>query len=393
MMQMDRGASVEDQEELIRTYKAWKGSNVFCFGGRLIFGPDVRSLPLTILLIVAPLVVFLVFVGRKLMDDFNQWGVAIVVAPVVFTCWTLCALLLTSSRDPGIIPRNKRPPEPEGFERSETLPGQTPRLPRTKDVIINGTIVKVKYCDTCMLYRTPRSSHCSICDNCVERFDHHCPWVGQCIGVRNYRFFYMFVSSATLLCVYVFSFCWVYITMIMESEDTSIWEAMIKTPASIALIIYTFIATWFVGGLSVFHFYLISTNQSTYENFRYKYDRRVNPFNKSMLHNFADVFCTPIPPSKNNFRALVPVESGFPERQVSQDYFNSIMRKEYSDIEMGKMPDWQQENSQEGGHHGERHDGNLAEKDAASTDVSRSRSAKESRSSHVPFHPRNSSWS
>lgn len=100
----------------------------------------------------------------------------------------LILLLLTSGRDPGIIPRNTHPPEPEEDFDPNTSPGdwggQTPRLrlPRTKDVIVNGVSVKTKYCDTCMLYRPPRCSHCSICNNCVLRFDHHCPWVGQCIG-------------------------------------------------------------------------------------------------------------------------------------------------------------------------------------------------------------------
>ena len=98
----------------------------------------------------------------------------------------LILLLLTSGRDPGIVARNANPPELEGYEGStEVGPGQTPqlRLPRTKDVIVNGIAVKIKYCDTCMLYRPPRCSHCSICNNCVEKFDHHCPWVGQCIGL------------------------------------------------------------------------------------------------------------------------------------------------------------------------------------------------------------------
>lgn len=104
----------------------------------------------------------------------------------------LVLLLLTSARDPGIIPRNLHPPEPENFEGNKQAgPGQTPqlRLPRVKDVDVNGIIVKVKYCDTCMLYRPPRCSHCSICNNCVERFDHHCPWVGQCIGLVSIAIF------------------------------------------------------------------------------------------------------------------------------------------------------------------------------------------------------------
>ena len=71
----------------------------------------------------------------------------------------------------------------------------------------------------------------------------------------------MFVFSTTLLCLYVFGFCWVYIVKIRNAEQITIWKAMSKTPASIALIIYTFIAVWFVGGLSVFHLYLMSTNQ------------------------------------------------------------------------------------------------------------------------------------
>ncbi|KAL3641095.1 Protein S-acyltransferase 8 [Castilleja foliolosa] len=299
-----------------RVYEAWKGNNIFFICGRLIFGPDAKSLLVTLFLIIAPVAVFCVFVARHLRHEFSSYnaGYAILVAPIVFTIHVLVLLLLTSSRDPGIVPRNLHPPEEEfRYDTSASVEvggRQTPSLqfPRTKEVMVNGLPVRVKYCDTCMLYRPPRCSHCSICNNCVERFDHHCPWVGQCIGLRNYRYFFCFVSSAALLCIYVFAISAFYIKVLMNDHQGTVWRAMKESPASVVLMAYSFISLWFVGGLTGFHLYLISTNQTTYENFRYRSDNRINVYDRGCINNFLEVFCTKMNPSKNDFRAFVTDE-------------------------------------------------------------------------------------
>ncbi len=48
-------------------------------------------------------------------------------------------------------------------------------------------------CVTCKIVRPLRAKHCSVTGRCVELFDHFCPWVGNCIGKNNRRWFLAFI--------------------------------------------------------------------------------------------------------------------------------------------------------------------------------------------------------
>ncbi len=58
-------------------------------------------------------------------------------------------------------------------------------------------------CPVCECLRTTRSRHCNICNRCVERFDHHCPWINNCVGTRNHVFFYLYILSLSLFLPFV----------------------------------------------------------------------------------------------------------------------------------------------------------------------------------------------
>ena len=99
-----------------------------------------------------------------------------IATAATFPLWIVTALL-----EPGIIPRQDTSVVPV-----QPMPDPDTGLPH-------------EFCEICNVYRPPRAVHCRDCDNCVAKFDHHCVWVGNCVGLRNYPVFFVFLGSAVML--------------------------------------------------------------------------------------------------------------------------------------------------------------------------------------------------
>lgn len=160
-------------------HEVWPGKNRF-WCGCCITGSarDCGAAACWYVCAISVLAVYCVFAIR------DVWTKATPVLPILLflsVAVTTLFLNLTACTDPGIIPRKPILSE-FGGERAALFLSENS---------------EGKHCFTCDIYRPPRASHCSSCGNCVEVFDHHCPFVNNCIGKRNYRFFLLFIAGVT----------------------------------------------------------------------------------------------------------------------------------------------------------------------------------------------------
>ncbi|KAM3129167.1 hypothetical protein pb186bvf_018722 [Paramecium bursaria] len=137
-----------------------------------------------------------------------------------------------------------------------------------------------RYCRTCKIIRPPKSSHCSNCQHCVEGFDHHCFWVGTCIGIRNWRNFVLLVTFMQLGATF-FAIQSIILTYLQGNQIVSIWTQMFdeySLTVLSCLVLYFLLGCWKVrsvcGGIvlaSIFGYFIVDSYLLLYKQNDFKY--------------------------------------------------------------------------------------------------------------------------
>ena len=246
-------------------WKKWAGRNKFCCNGYCMTGlikHDWISLLIAYLLNLIVPIYFWFYPGGYLYKEVSKALSFFLIPTFIFTYYNLLRCTFT---DPGCIPRGNLSPVPSS-ESENSKASNIEKIPETKliigktdqnhpakpnlieninnpDVIsskinlndtennnLNNVIpenkidnqenqekintkkneinpfdisfYRARYCSTCKIMRPPQASHCKYCDNCVKKFDHHCFFVGNCIGLRNQRNFTMFFLGIMIECFY-----------------------------------------------------------------------------------------------------------------------------------------------------------------------------------------------
>lgn len=156
--------------------------------------------------------------------------------------------------------------------------------------VIKNVAFNLTYCTTCKLVRDIRTFHCNRCGMCIERHDHHCGFVSNCIGKDNLNKFFYFICATTLHSGFVsiislYTFIKTVHTLFSSANTTGSSYALFSG------ILALYIGCIFLSMLfMVFqHVFMFLHNETKNETIRHKYDNTV--FNDGLSINCKEVFC------------------------------------------------------------------------------------------------------
>lgn len=137
---------------------------------------------------------------------------------------------------------------------------------RTKAPIKQMSFERKKYggirmCARCLRTKPDRTHHCSQCNKCVLKMDHHCPWVANCIGFHNYKYFLNMLFYASLTCIIVVVTSYPVFLAVLAHDGTDLRIAYFVITAFILAIALGILLTGFLS----FHLWLLSNQYTTIE--------------------------------------------------------------------------------------------------------------------------------
>ena len=116
------------------------------------------------------------------------------------------------------------------------------------------SIYSHRECTTCKIIRPPKSSHCKICDNCILNFDHHCYFIGNCIGQRNEKFFFLFLTFGVLCCSFSLVTTIVHIIVTLSYDSFKIITIMANNHSLLSIVLLLLMICSFILYIIKFRF-------------------------------------------------------------------------------------------------------------------------------------------
>ena len=155
------------------------------------------------------------------------------------------------------------------YMTSKTNPGTTPVYWGFH--IGDEDFKKKRYCLLCQVFKPERTHHCSICNLCILNMDHHCPWVDNCIGFYNKKFFiqllcYFFLISFSL-CITYFPYSFDIIKIMYKIYKKEILDKKIENKYYLILVNNILLIGFSIVDFNFlkFHIKLIKSNLTTIE--------------------------------------------------------------------------------------------------------------------------------
>lgn len=175
----------------------------------MIFRRDPCGLACVVLIYAAIGYAEYALVFWMVLPTFGEsiWGATHIVVLNTLFMLVVIAHARTMFTDPGIVPisknshaKNRRPNSRHEGTDSEDSDSEREMMMLRRDNDRLGEEWSV--CTRCETFRPPRAHHCRICKRCIRKMDHHCPWVNNCVGEYNQKFFLQFLFYVALSSTY-----------------------------------------------------------------------------------------------------------------------------------------------------------------------------------------------